>query len=287
MSTSILPDDSVVVRLPDRTVHVDATEHLVRVRATYARRTLGGSVLAAYDFGQIRRLRVAPRSEGGVSLQLELKSGRVLSLGAAPSAEVAMLTGRAVADVCRCQLEAGHGSTELPTPSARFSEGNTFLEGLEATGAVVPLLAGPEPASLGTAADPEHITDERPHPRRAPARAGSLYRVTRELKRKDIPTDSGPVFGALLRESELASALDPRDLSQALAGSEGPASTAPVTEAPAPGAPDENPTQVGIASLGRRPAAVAELLNLAAERLPLALPELPNLARKRGRSRLR
>lgn len=126
MSTSILPDDSVVVRMPDRTVHVDTKDLLVKVRATQPGAILGGSMVEAYDFGQIRRLRIVPRPEGGVRLQLELMAGRSLDLGAAPSSDVAMLTGRAVADICRCQLDAGQGVSVLAGPPVVWTEQSTF-----------------------------------------------------------------------------------------------------------------------------------------------------------------
>ncbi len=183
MSTSILPDDSVVVRLPDRTVHVDASEHWVRVRATHARQPLGGAVLAVYDFSQIRRLRIVPRAQGGVGLTLMLRHGEDLPLGVSPSSDVAMLTGRAVADICRCQLDAGHGVSVLAESTVQGSDPDTFKEALTSSGAVVPLGGPPAPA---VAHDPDRITDEQPVPRRAPARAASLYRVTRELTREEV-----------------------------------------------------------------------------------------------------
>lgn len=297
MSTSILPDDSVVVRLPDRTVHVDASEHWVRVRATHARQPLGGAVLAVYDFSQIRRLRIVPRAQGGVGLTLMLRHGEDLPLGVSPSSDVAMLTGRAVADICRCQLDAGHGVSVLAESSSQGSDPDTFKEVLQSSGAVVPLDGPQAPASApAPVEDPDRITDEQPVPRTAPARAASLYRVTRELTREEVdrelatadpapaPVSAEPaaagVFGELLRQSQLASALDPNALQASL---EPAPAAAPNGDLPE----DQKPTRVGITALGGRPEAVAELLNLAAEHLPLALVELPDAAEVRARSRIR
>ncbi len=175
MSTSILPDDSVVVRMPDRTVHVDPKDLLVKIRATQPGKVLGGSIVEAYDFSQIRRLRIVPRAEGGVRLGLELKAGRTLHLGSAPSSDVAMLTGRAVADICRCKLDAGQGVTVLAGPSVVFTEQATFSQPPRSS-AVVPLVRSATPPT---------------NPPTTP------------------PKVDQALFGALFRESQMAAAVDP------------------------------------------------------------------------------
>ena len=292
MSTAILPDDSVVVRLPDRTIHVDASRRAVQIRASSARHELGGSLVASHPFARVTRIRiVALDADGGeVALTLELASGQSLALGRAPSRDVAMLTARAVADLCRCKLEAGQGITWVPPsrPELAAADHDPRADALDApTGpipaprwagslvGVVPLAEAAEPRRPD---DPEPITDERRPP-------DALHRITRELVRPPraalegpLGADGEPVFGALLRESEMAEALDPSDLEAvfraagATTGDEGL---------------DQKPTLVGIASLGARPEAVAELLALAAERLPVASKDLalrPG-GRTRGRSR--
>ena len=116
MSTAILPDDSVVVRLPAQTIHIDATGRAIHLRATSTRRELGGAILASYPLGAAERLRLV-RGPEGVQLFLDLRSGDDLDLGISPSTEVAMLTARVIADLTRCKIEVTQGMVaHLPGP---------------------------------------------------------------------------------------------------------------------------------------------------------------------------
>lgn len=225
-ATSILPDDSVVVRLADRTVHVDATGRALVVRATWARADLGGSLVEAHPFSAVRRVRIRAGLAGAVAVQVELRSGRYVELGDSGTPEGARMTARAVADLCRCQLDAGGGEASVPMASARFSEADTFDDGLDfptgpilvdrraaqAALGVVPLEASPEPAASPVAPRPDPMDS----------------RITREIVRvpkarpmaSDLalpPEDDAPVFEALLRESQIAAALSPEGLQAALA----------------------------------------------------------------------
>lgn len=291
MSTSILPDDSVVIRLPGRTVHVDPRGRWVHVRAADREGSLEGSLVASHDFGQVRRVRLL--NEGSeVGVELELVRGGRLPLGRAPSLDLAMHTGRTVADLCRCQLDAGGGVGTVREASIQFTEASTF-EAPGGLGGVVPL-SNPDPETEPpTDQESERATDEQLRPpdvrstsaarsTSAPARApmprtDSLHRVTRELSKADVDAArEEPVFEALLRESEMAAAMDPLALAESLA---------PRT-LPDPPPEDLKETLVGVAAVGR-PQAVAELLELAAERLPVATHELPSSAPRRGRTRPR
>lgn len=270
----------MLVRLPDRTVHLDPRVGFVQIRAPRGDHPLTGSVVAAHAFAEVKRLRMLAR-EGAVDLELELESGARIPLGRAPSSDVAMLTGRAIADLCRCNLDAGQGVSNVLGPSTAFTEAATFDA---PPGAGVPpgvvTLSGPAPEPDNA----ERITDERPS---APPRTDSLHRQTRELTKAQVQAACAePVFGALLRESELASALDPAALADDLMPRASTPEPPPVMPSELDAPEDQKPTLVGLQSLSARPETVAKMLSLAAERLPVAEPRPPSPPR-RPRSRVR
>jgi hypothetical protein len=127
MSTAILPDDSVVVRMPTHTVHVDATARAIHVREPSHTHQLGGIIRASFPLEAADRIRLMTARTGKQHLCLDLSSGETLDLGEVPSPEVAMLTARAIADLTRCKIEVTQGMVaRLPGPSARFTEGETY-----------------------------------------------------------------------------------------------------------------------------------------------------------------
>lgn len=283
----MLPDDSMVVRLPDRIIHIDAVRRAVHVRASGARYDLGGSLVASHPFARVSRVRIVVLAPDEVRLSLELSTGQAVGLGHAASRDLAMLTARAVADLCRCNLDAGQGTTDVP-PSR---------PDLEAITGPIPV---PEPRWAGSLVGVVPLVG--PKPQTPPAQKDALHRITRELSRPPRaaltseaiaapPPDEGPtapaatgepaepVFGALLRESELAQALDPRELEAVFR-----AAGATTGEEP-----DQKATMVGVARVGGRLEALGEILTLAAEQLPVAGPDLAAApaARTRGRSRAR
>jgi hypothetical protein len=146
MSTAILPDDSVVVRMPTHTVHVDATARAIHVREPSHQSQLGGIIRASFPLESADRIRLMTARTGKQHLCLDLSSGETLDLGEVPSPEVAMVTARAIADLTRCKIEVTQGTvSRLPGPSQRFTEGETY-----AAGGLTP----PPKASL--AISPEH-----------------------------------------------------------------------------------------------------------------------------------
>jgi hypothetical protein len=130
MSTAILPDDSVVVRMPTHTVHVDATARAIHVREPSHTNQLGGIIRASFPLESADRIRLMTARTGKQHLCLDLSSGETLDLGEVPSPEVAMVTARAIADLTRCKIEVTQGTVaRLPGPSLRFTEGETYAAG--------------------------------------------------------------------------------------------------------------------------------------------------------------
>lgn len=125
MSTAILPDDSVVVRMPTHTVHVDASSRAIHVREPSKTSQLGGIIRASFPLEAADRIRLMTARTGKQHLCLDLSSGETLDLGEVPSADVAMVTARAIADLTRCKIEVA-GTSGLAAPSARFTEGETY-----------------------------------------------------------------------------------------------------------------------------------------------------------------
>lgn len=130
MSTTILPDGSIVVRLASHTVHLDVRTRAIHLRATTSRDELGGSILESFPQTAIDRVRLVRAPDGVHHLLLELRSGRELSLGRHGAYEMAMTTARAVSDLTRCRLEISQGSSALPLASDAFSAAVTYSDDL-------------------------------------------------------------------------------------------------------------------------------------------------------------
>jgi hypothetical protein len=113
MTTAILPDDSVVIRLARETIHLCAKTRSIHIRAAHPRKELGGSMLASYPLAAAERVRLERSSGDRVWLVLDLRSGQTIGLGDAPSQDVGMLTARMIADLTRCKLEVAAGEVSL------------------------------------------------------------------------------------------------------------------------------------------------------------------------------
>lgn len=161
MSTAILPDGSVVVRLPSHTVHVDLRSRAIHLRASTSRDELGGSILESFPLTALARVRVVREREDLHHIELELRSKRRISLGTASAHEWAMTTARSVADATRTRLEISEGTVPLPSASEAFSAAQTFdgpVEDLH-RGAVP---SDPFEAPTRRIEQPRHDTDPSP-----------------------------------------------------------------------------------------------------------------------------
>ena len=114
LSTAILPDDSVVVRMPTHTVHVDASARAILVREPSTSSPTGGAIRARFPLEAAERIRLVALPSGSQVLCLDLVSGETLDLGQVPSFDLAMVTARAISDLTQCQVEAAEGSAGHP-----------------------------------------------------------------------------------------------------------------------------------------------------------------------------
>lgn len=131
MSTSIMPDGSIVVRLAWQTVHVDVRTRAIHLRAPSKSSELGGDILESFPQVAVDRVRILRGTEDSHHLMIELRSGRSLSLGHATTHEAAMMTARVVADLTRCKVEVSEGTVfNLPGPSQQFERGVTMEQDL-------------------------------------------------------------------------------------------------------------------------------------------------------------
>jgi hypothetical protein len=161
MSTAILPDGSVVVRLPAQTVHVDVRTKAIHLRAVSARDELGGSILDSFPQAAVDRVRLIRATDSHYLLFLDLRSGRSLSLGEATSHDTAMMTARVVANVTRCKIEVSQGTHALPGPSDRFSAAITYDARLDKDGEPVDPFEAPT-GRLPYPPEPSFSVDEAP-----------------------------------------------------------------------------------------------------------------------------
>lgn len=104
MSATILPDGSVVFRLPQWTVHFDKPRGQIHLRDATGPREEEGRVLATAPVTATRRLELRPESDGLGTLYLSFDSGEGLDLGRVPLGEMGRRIAYAVARVARCPV---------------------------------------------------------------------------------------------------------------------------------------------------------------------------------------
>lgn len=117
MSTAILPDGSVIIRLPWQTVHLDVRTRAIHLRSPEQGDARGGDILESFPQVAVDRVRIVRDPKDRHQLMIELRSGRTLSLGHASSHDSAMMTARIVADLTRCKVEVSEGTQTLPESS--------------------------------------------------------------------------------------------------------------------------------------------------------------------------
>ena len=104
MSAVILPDGSLLFRLAERTVHVDAGAGAIVVRDGSARDELTGTVLAELPFQAAAMVRLLTESAECSHLYLELEDGDTLDLGRMPIGEMSRHVAYALARLARCRV---------------------------------------------------------------------------------------------------------------------------------------------------------------------------------------
>ncbi|MEM7517918.1 MAG: hypothetical protein AAF368_13465, partial [Planctomycetota bacterium] len=138
MSTSILPDDSLLIRHGPLVIHFDKERQLIHVRSVLDYRESGGSLLYQFSMKEAARVRIEPERDDKVSVVLEMDRGRRFPLGPPTAEDLATLTARVVAEITRCSFEIKQGMQDaLPGPSPRFQAADT-IDGQKAE--ILPLL---------------------------------------------------------------------------------------------------------------------------------------------------
>ena len=103
----ILPDGSVIFRLPQWTVHVDAPRGQIHLREPRAAAEEGGRVLASASVAAARRVELRPASDTEGLLFVAFDTGEGLELGRVPLGEMGRRIAYAVARAARCPVATG------------------------------------------------------------------------------------------------------------------------------------------------------------------------------------
>jgi len=104
MSAVILPNGSLVFRLPQWTVHVDGADRQIHLRDASSRDELGGAVFASAPVDTVRRVFLLAETTQYAHLSLEFVTGEGLDLGLVPMGEMGKRIAYAVARVARCGI---------------------------------------------------------------------------------------------------------------------------------------------------------------------------------------
>ena len=103
MSAVILPDGSLVFRVPEWTIHIDVGTNAVHLRDPKSRNELGGNILATAPIESISVVQLLPESDEHAHLYLEFETGEGLDLGLVPKTEMGRRIAYSVARVARCR----------------------------------------------------------------------------------------------------------------------------------------------------------------------------------------
>ncbi len=118
MSLSILPDESIVVRLSTHTVHIDARGQGIHLREPSESAEEGGKVMASFPLEAADRVRMGQTRDGTLHLYLDLHTGDTLHLGEVPSSEAAMMASQVISEVTQCKVQL-QIPAKLPAPEPK------------------------------------------------------------------------------------------------------------------------------------------------------------------------
>lgn len=119
MSAVILPNGSLVFRLPQWTVHIDGTTRQIHLRDGASRDELGGAVFATAPVDTVRRVFLLADTPSQAHLSLEFVTGEGLDLGRVPVGDMGKRIAYAVARVARCGITTSLDPTK---PTIRPSD---------------------------------------------------------------------------------------------------------------------------------------------------------------------
>jgi hypothetical protein len=119
MSAVILPNGSLVFRLPQWTVHIDGKSRQIHLRDGTSRDELGGAVFATAPVDTVRRVFLLADTPEQAHLSIEFVTGEGLDLGRVPVGEMGKRIAYAVARVARCGITTSLDPTK---PTIRPSD---------------------------------------------------------------------------------------------------------------------------------------------------------------------
>jgi len=119
MSAVILPNGSLVFRLPQWTVHIDGAARQIHLRDGASRDELGGAIFASAPVDTVRRVFLLADTPEQAHLSLEFITGEGLDLGRVPVGDMGKRIAYAVARVARCGIST---SLDPTRPTIRPSD---------------------------------------------------------------------------------------------------------------------------------------------------------------------
>jgi hypothetical protein len=194
LSAVILPNGSLIFRLPDQTIHLDVEAREIQVRDGLARGELEGQLLLRFPLSAASMVRLLPESAEHAHLYLEFDTGEVLDLGRLPVGIMGRQIASTLAKSARCRM-----TTVLETPArtkqpdfAEVShEPRTVSEPIQPLPIVyekteeADLPSAPLPT---IAADLVEVEDEAPtHPPRDPAEKSNDFDATVRIDIANAP----------------------------------------------------------------------------------------------------
>ncbi|MFO0722404.1 MAG: hypothetical protein U1E65_01395 [Myxococcota bacterium] len=130
MSAVILPDGSLVFRVPEWTIHIDVGTNAVHLRDPKSRNELGGNILATAPIESISVVQLLPESDEHAHLYLEFETGEGLDLGLVPKTEMGRRIAYSVARVARCRVATHLESTQrsIQRPAVQVEAPKSYEE---------------------------------------------------------------------------------------------------------------------------------------------------------------
>jgi hypothetical protein len=128
MSAVILPDGSLVFRVPEWTIHIDVSANQVHLRDPKSRDELGGAIMASAPISSIAVVQLLPENDEHAHLFLEFETGEGLDLGRIPRSEMGRRIAYSVARIARCRVATHLEATQRSIPRPELDEVKSYEE---------------------------------------------------------------------------------------------------------------------------------------------------------------
>lgn len=128
MSAVILPDGSLVFRVPEWTIHIDVSSNQVHLRDPKSRDELGGAIMASAPVSSIAVVQLLPESDEHAHLFLEFETGEGLDLGRIPRTEMGRRIAYSVARIARCRVATHLEATQRSIPRPELNDLKSYEE---------------------------------------------------------------------------------------------------------------------------------------------------------------